>query len=142
MGKPSKAKTEVARRCPLLPETQAALQAVIGERASGLVFVTKYGRPWYGDEKGRDPIGGEFRKVAKSVGVDGSFYDLRRTFANSRPTSKDPIAVSHVMGHVDSTMAGVYRQLVHDEQLQAVVAVVADWLNTGRPKKTKKRKRG
>ena len=36
--------------------------------------------------------------------------------------------VDAVMGHVDSSMAGVYRQRISDERLEAVVDVVYSWL--------------
>ena len=32
------------------------------------------------------------------------------------------------MGHVDSTMAGQYRERISDERLQAVVETVRAWL--------------
>ena len=32
------------------------------------------------------------------------------------------------MGHVDSSMAGVYRERISDERLKAVVETVREWL--------------
>ena len=51
-------KTGIERRAWLWPETVAALQAAIGERDSGLVFVTKYGQAWT-KEKSANPISAE-----------------------------------------------------------------------------------
>jgi integrase len=49
-------KTGIERKCPLWPETIAALQDALVERpapkdavADGLVFITKYGHPWAGE---------------------------------------------------------------------------------------------
>lgn len=95
-------KTQVARRCPLWPETAAALYAVIRNRDSGLVFVTKYGNAWEG--KGRaDPISYEFRKLATKLKIDRkgvtTFYSLRRTFETIGATTGDQVAVDYIMGH-------------------------------------------
>jgi len=35
------------------------------------------------------------------------------------------------MGHVDNSMAGVYRERISDERLRAVVEVVRGWLFVG-----------
>jgi integrase len=126
-------KTQVARRCPLWPETTAALYTAIKNRDSGQVFVTKYGNPWEG--KGRaDPISYEFRKLVTKLKMrrDGitTFYTLRRTFETIGATTGDQIAVNFIMGHAPSSsdMAAVYRQRTFDSQLHRVVDHIHDWL--------------
>jgi len=53
---------------------------------------------------------------------------LRHTFETIGGEAKDQIAVNSIMGHVDSTMAGVYRERISDERLRAVVEHVRAWL--------------
>lgn len=126
-------KTQIARRCPLWPETTAALYAVIKDRTEGLVFVTKYGNPWEG--KGRaDPISYEFRKLVNKLKMGRAgvttFYTLRRTFETIAATTGDQVAVDFIMGHAPSSndMAAVYRQRTFDSQLQRIVERVHGWL--------------
>ena len=126
-------KTGVARRCPLWPETRKALKRVIGDRKSGLVFVTKYGRPWAG--KGTAcPISQEFRKHCQTVGIyqpgRTQFYSLRRTFRTVASTAGDEVAVNYIMGHAPDNrdMAAVYRQRTFDGQLRKVTDHVRAWL--------------
>jgi hypothetical protein len=38
------------------------------------------------------------------------------------------VAVNAIMGHVDETMAGIYREEVGDDRLLAVVNHVKQWL--------------
>ncbi len=127
-------KTEIARRCPLWPETTAALYAVIKNRTSGLVFITKYGNAWEG--KGRaDPISYEFRKLATKLKIHRkgvtTFYSLRRTFETIAATTGDQVAVDFIMGHAPESddMAAVYRQKTFDSQLVKVTDHVQGWLN-------------
>lgn len=120
-------KTGVERRAHLWPETVAAIEEVVGTRTTGLAFRTKYGNPWSTDCKS-SPISAEFRKTAKALGVKRTFYDLRRTFQTIGDNSLDPVAVKSIMGHVDGSMSGVYRQAVPDLRLKAVSDVVHDWL--------------
>ena len=42
--------------------------------------------------------------------------------------SRDPVAVNASMGHVDGSMAGVYRERISDERLIKVTDVIHDWL--------------
>ncbi len=120
-------KLALSVRARLWPETIAAIQEVIGTRTSGLVFITKYGNAWSTDSKS-SPISAEFRKVASSLGITRTFYDLRRTFQTVGDNSLDPVAVKSIMGHIDGSMSGVYRQAVPDIRLQAVADVVHRWL--------------
>lgn len=114
-------KTGVLRRAKLWPETVAALRTVIGNRTTGLVFKTKYGNSWSGTA-----VAHQFSKV-RSEGSKRTFYDLRRTFQTIGDNSKDPVAVKAIMGHIDGSMSGVYRQLVPDDRLEAVSNTVYKW---------------
>ncbi|MEX2171393.1 MAG: tyrosine-type recombinase/integrase [Pirellulales bacterium] len=127
-------KTEIARRCPLWPETTAALYAVIKNRNDGLAFITKYGNAWEG--KGRcDPISYEFRKLATKLGIFRkgvtTFYTLRRTFETIAATTGDQVAVDFIMGHAPESddMAAIYRQKTFDSQLVKVTDHVHGWLH-------------
>jgi integrase len=170
-------KTGVDRRCPLWPETVAALRVVVGDqvrggkarrvRASarereggaavagggaGLVFLTQQGRPWVRseshegevDHKGRprvpvmiDGIGLEFGKLLRATGIARpglGFYALRHTFQTVAEKSRDSVAVGAIMGHVDASMAGAYREGIDDDRLREVVGVVRAWLWPGLPR--------
>lgn len=124
-------KTGMDRRCPLWPETAAALASVIGDRTEGLVFVTRFGRSWKNDG-GRDPIAHEF---AKLVGENHrkwvtTFYTLRRTFETVASASEVPQSViDAIMGHVPQAgdMSAVYRQRVFDDLLCKCVEYVRKW---------------
>ncbi len=58
----------------------------------------------------------------------GSHYWLRHTFQTIADGAKDPIAVKHVMGHLDASMSGVYREETGKERLIEVVNHVRRWL--------------
>ncbi|MCI0376097.1 MAG: site-specific integrase [Gemmataceae bacterium] len=129
-------KTGVARRCPLWPETVAALREAIAQRPdpadpkhAGLAFITKYGDAWAKDTAD-NPVSKETRKLLDQLKINGhrNFYTLRHTFQTIGDGAKDPVAVKFIMGHVDSSMSGEYREDVDDERLQAVVEHVRGWL--------------
>jgi integrase len=130
-------KTSVERRCPLWPETVQALQESLAERPRAkrrehdkLVFITKYGLPW-AKETPDNPVTKEFRKLLDTLKLHRrglGFYGLRHSFETVGGESRDQVAVNHIMGHVDSSMAGVYRERISDERLLAVVNHVHDWL--------------
>jgi integrase len=138
-------KTGIERRCPLWPETVAALRQALEIRPdatdaadANLVFVTKYGQSWAKDSRA-NPISHEFRKLAQREGVyrkGVAFYALRHTFATIGGGSRDQVAVNSIMGHVDATMAATYRERIEDERLQAVADHVRGWL-FGQPAKRK-----
>ena len=119
-------KTGIERRAWLWPETVEALQAVIGERDSGLVFVTKYGQSWTKD-KSANPISAEFRKLSKEHGVKQTFYSLRHTFETIAGDSRDQVAVDSCMGHVPTGMSATYRENIPDQRLRAVCETVRIW---------------
>lgn len=147
-------KTGIKRRCPLWPETIEALRQAIATRPTpkdeadaDLVFVTKYGQSW-AKETSTNPVSAETRKLiqaidaaaakkAKEEGTEPpaklyrkglSFYAARHTFETIGGESRDQVAVNHIMGHVDSSMAGVYRERISDDRLRAVVTHVHGWL--------------
>lgn len=59
---------------------------------------------------------------------DGGFSWLRKTFATYASEAADQVAVDFIMGHVDSNISGVYRQLVRSKRLQKPVEAVRTWL--------------
>src|SRR5207342_195190 len=101
-------KTGIKRRCPLWPETVAALREALARRPepkdpadAGLVFVTKYGKRWAkpagtlradGTPTPPDnPVSKETRKVLDTAGINGNrnFYALRHTFETIGGEAKD-----------------------------------------------------
>lgn len=123
-------KTGIARRCPLWKETVDALTVAIAERPqpkdeadAGLLFITKYGGRWH-KETSDNPISKEFRKLLDELGIYRpglGFYALRHCFETFGGESRDQVAVNAIMGHVDASMAGVYREHIDDSRLRAVV---------------------
>jgi integrase len=133
-------KTGLPRRCPLWPETVAALRAAIAERPepkgdtdAGLVFVTKYGGSWH---KAIDdsPVCKEMAKLLRKLKLNHkrglTFYALRHCFETIGGEAKDQVAVDHIMGHARDAMASVYREKISDDRLRAVTDRVRAWLFT------------
>jgi integrase len=142
-------KTGIQRRCPLWPETIAALRDVLAkqpapksEEDAALVFVTKYGYGWTraevviknGKNKAKGAEGGpvtkEMRKLVNRLGFNGhrNFYTLRHTFRTVADESKDQPAVDFIMGHEVPHLSAVYRETISDERLRAVSEHVRKWL--------------
>ena len=126
-------KTGIARRCPLWPETIAALRDVLANRVPGgeTVFLTHQGNPWYRDGKPVSPISREFRKLLVRLEMyrDGlSFYCLRHTFQTIADETGDYLATRKVMGHSDGSISDAYRERFPDERLRQVVEHVRSWL--------------
>jgi integrase len=130
-------KTGISRRCPLWPETIAALRTAIAERpqpreveAASLVFVTTRGRPWL--TKGiANPVSVAARDLMKKAGIHHEgigFYTLRHVFRTIADAARDPVAIDLIMGHTDSSIAAHYRERVEDSRLQAVAEHVRNWL--------------
>ena len=72
-----------------------------------------------------DSVGLEFRKLLDSLGMKRpglSYYALRHSFETHAGESRDPHAVSSIMGHAPAAgdMSAVYRERISDERLQAV----------------------
>lgn len=147
-------KTAIERRCPLWAETIEAIREAMELRPKakrqehdGLAFVTKYGLPWAKDTSD-SPVAKEFRKLLGSIDSAAAnaakerrvkppakihrpglgFYALRHTLETIGGESRDQVAVDHIMGHADSSMAAAYRERISDERLRDVVQVVRDWL--------------
>jgi integrase len=130
-------KTAVERRCPLWVETVEAIREAIDQRPTqkaaehaGLVFVTKYGRPW-AKETRDNAITKEMRKLLDLLKLHRpglGFYALRHTFETVADGSRDQVAVDFIMGRADQSMAGVYRETIDDDRLRAVVDHVHNWL--------------
>lgn len=129
-------KTAIPRRCPLWPETIKVLRAAIPRRPTPknpedavLVFITKYGQPWYKDAKD-NPLSQEMRKLMRKLEINGSrnFYALRHTVETIAGDAGDQVAVDHIMGHARDDMASVYRERISDQRLKDVVTYVHKWL--------------
>jgi integrase len=140
-------KTGIGRRCPLWPETVAALREAIAKRPepkdpahAGLVFLTQRGLSWHKEagvlradktpKPPDNPVSKEMRKLLNALGIDGhrNFYCLRHGFETIGGEAKDQVAVDHIMGHARDDMASVYREKISDERLGAVVDKVRTWL--------------
>ena len=141
-------KTGEDRRIPLWPETQAAISEAIAVRrkpqdgAEDLLFLSKHGGPLMKIPKEgskTDLTSSNFRTLAEKAGADENgeggihrpgmgLYWLRHTFQTIGDGSKDPVAVSSIMGHADNSMAGQYRETIPDDRLLAVTDHVHDWL--------------
>jgi len=129
-------KTGVDRRCPLWPETVEAVRAALAARPepknaadAGLVFVTKYGRPWV--VPGSNAVALEAGKLLRKVGVrrEGvGFYALRHTFRTVADGAKDPNAIRLIMGHTDDSIDGNYTHGIADARLRLVAEHVRAWL--------------
>lgn len=130
-------KTGIDRRCPLWPETIAALHGVLEKRRSpkhkahrDLVFITRT-RDSYARDDGLSLISAATSKLVKTLGIHRhgrGFYGLRHTFETIGGDARDQVAVDHVMGHARDDMASVYRERISDARLQAVVEHVRAWL--------------
>jgi integrase len=125
-------KTEVDRRCYLWPSTRKAIARSLARRVeadSEMFFVLPDGRPF---SSSNADIAKRFRSARDYAGIrQGGYSWLRKTFETVAGASKDQVAVDFIMGHVDSSMAGVYRQEIQDERLIEVSRVVWKWLRAG-----------
>jgi integrase len=144
-------KTAIPRRCPVWPETVAALKEAIANRPAPkdaadveLVFTTKYGRAWVKvvqtegpDGKIKvtcnDAVSKEMAKLLKKLDINGhrSFYALRHTLETIGGEAWDQVALNAIMGHADPSVAADYRERISDERLKAVTEHVRQWLFAG-----------
>jgi integrase len=140
-------KTGAPRRCPLWPETIAALREALGNRpepkdaaAAGLVFVTRRGNSWHKDAED-SPLSKETAKLLKELrlyrGSGLGYYTLRHCFETVGGETRDQVAVDFIMGHSRDDMASVYREKIGDERLRAVADHVRKWLFALDPEKTR-----
>jgi integrase len=146
-------KTGKRRRTPLWHETLQAIADVLKTRPepkdeadAAKVFITKYGNSWVPTSRA-NPISQEFKKVARAAKITGkgkTFYTLRHTFQTIGDETKDFISVSTLMGHVDSSISGHYREKISDERLLAVTDHIHDWLfpPTNKPTKSTRKSKG
>ncbi len=125
-------KTGIARRCPLWPETVAAIREALAKRPEpkdpadgGLVFVTKYGGAWV-----QTAVTHEMTKLLRDLDINGhrNFYALRHTFRTIADRAKDQPAADYIMGHARDDMASIYREGIEDDRLRAVSDHVRAWL--------------
>jgi len=124
-------KNAIKRKCYLWTETVEALRAIPKHDLPN-VFVTRCGKPWTPKSKGSGggPITYETRKLLKKLDLKTkgrNFYTLRRVFETVAGETGDQVAVDHVMGHSDPSMAAVYRQSISDDRLIAVAEFVRKW---------------
>jgi len=131
-------KTGIHRRCPLWPETVAAIEDVLThtpeperEAVADLVFLTKHGKRWSAGR--RVPITHEFTKLLNQLDIKRpglNFYALRHTFQTIGEQRQDLVAVQSIMGHAPASndMSSVYREEVGDDRLQAVTGHIRSWL--------------
>jgi integrase len=56
------------------------------------------------------------------------FYGLRRTCATIGGESTDQAAVNAIMGHLDGSTPGIYRQAISDARLERVSDTIRGWL--------------
>lgn len=126
-------KTGVERRVPLWKETIKAYESYLKQRPVAttredkqLVFVTMTGRQQWT----RYAIANEFRKTKTKASVgDGSYTWLRHTFQTIGDNeTRDFVAVRAIMGHVDDSISGMYREEISEKRLKAVVNAVRKWM--------------
>jgi integrase len=117
-------KTTVEREFPFWKETVKAIEATRQTQYdSPLLFVTKYGMPWF---KGTpdSPLGKEFTKLLEecNIPLNGrGFSALRHNFRTYADGCRDRNAIDVCMGHTDSSMGRNYTHGIEPERLQAVV---------------------
>jgi integrase len=137
-------KTGIPRRCPLWPETVAAIREAIDARVKpavyadcGLVFLTERGTTMVrGTTANRtDNIAARFLRLLERFDLHRpglGFYALRHVHRTIADGARDTVAADLIMGHADPSMAGHYRERIDDARLVAVVNHVRDWLLAGR----------
>ena len=138
-------KTAIERRCPLWPETVAAIRKAITGRPepkdaadARLLFTTKYGMRWVrvNEREGKpavpiDSVRWEFDKLLTQVKLKRrglGFYTLRHVFRTVADGVKDQPAIDRIMGHADDSMANLYRERIDDARLKSVTQAVHAWL--------------
>lgn len=131
-------KTGVQRRCPLWPETVAAIRDALAirpapkdEADAKLVFLTRQRTSWAKEEYS-SPAVVRFRKLIHASGVEvkrgRGFSALRHVHKTIADETKDFPACDRIMGHARDDMPSVYREHISDERLRAVADYVYNWL--------------
>jgi integrase len=134
-------KTGIPRRCPLWPETVAAIRDAQtrrpkprGETENALAFLSLRGSPLCSvREKDRtDGVAVQFGKLLRALKINGrkglGFYTLRHTFRTVADEAKDQPAADYIMGHEVQHMSSVYRETISDARLRTVADHVRKWL--------------
>lgn len=141
-------KTGVGRRCPLWPETVAALDAARPCRPAPAdpadrdrLFLSQKGLPCrrYREKTAAgagtrgDAVGAAWTKLCKREGVrgPGSFYVLKHVFITEASNARDDVAVDQITGHTDNSTRAQYRERVDDDRLEAVTDHVRRWIFPG-----------
>ncbi len=141
-------KTGIPRRAFLWSETRDAISAAVASRRSptndrddALCFLTRTGAPLVNECRSKsgtvsvsDNVSTAFSKLLKRLDMKTpgkNFYSLRRTFETVAGATRDQVAVDLIMGHVDDSMAAVYRQGIDDQRLIDVAEHVRQWLFGG-----------
>jgi integrase len=135
-------KTGIPLRCPLWPETVAAIREVTATRPVAkktehgeLVFLTRCGDAWHKDTPD-NPISREFGKLLKAQGIITrkglGFYAFRHIFRTIADEAKDQPAADFIMVHEVAHMSSVYRETISDARLKAVTDYVHAWLSRRR----------
>ena len=136
----ARGKTGIDRRIPLWPETHKAVAEYLKVRPNpkagnhSLAFLSGHRGPMIAiSEEGvrGDLVSTGFKRLTTKAGIyqkGMGFYWLRHTFQTVADASRDPVAVAAIMGHVDSSMAGQYRESIDDARLSLVSEFVRGWL--------------
>jgi integrase len=132
-------KTGIERKAKLWPETIAAVKAALpcrpkpkkSEHADRL-FLTRIGQPWYKDDKPKQSaLQTQFKELMEEAGVyrpRRGFLALRHTTETIAGDAKDQVCVDAIMGHVDNSIAEVYREHIADERFVAIADYMHAWL--------------
>lgn len=129
-------KTGVKRRAKLWPETAQAIRDAIREQPrstkhAGLVFITRFRKPWSNPDTCDCAISKSFTKLTKQMDLHRrgrGFYTLRHVVETIGGECRDQVAVDHVLGHDNGHIAGTYRERISDERLEAVADTIYAWL--------------
>jgi integrase len=126
-------KTGIPRRCPLWPETVAAIREALEKRPkprteaeTPLAFLSQRGTPLCSvREKDRtDGVAVQFGSLLRSLKIGGrkgiGFYTLRHTFRTIADEARDQPAADYIMGHEVPHMSSIYRETISDDRLKAV----------------------
>jgi integrase len=135
----ARSKNAVFRKLPLWPETQQAIDVMLGSRvepnsiaARKSLFLTRYGNRF-----GDSTISTEVQKLKRKLGIERrgcGFNALRHcveTFGGF-----DQTAINVLMGHVDPHISSEYREIISfpEQRLVGVTNTIRVWL--GHPKTT------
>jgi integrase len=134
-------KTGIPRRCPLWPETVAAIREALakrpaprGDAEAAFAFLSVRGTPLCSvrEDNRTDAVAIRFGKMLRVLRINGrkglGFYTLRHIFRTVADGAKDQPAADYIMGHEVPHMSSVYRETISDERLKAVADHVRAWL--------------